>query len=60
MALRTAPVSRVTGGRKTLRWDFAPNAPEVPAAEAIEVDDLFRVFGGVDVWGWGRVTCRDR
>lgn len=60
VALRTAPVSRVTGGRKTLRWDFAPNAPEVEAAEAIEVDDLFRVFGGVDVWGWGRVTCRDR
>ena len=58
--LRTAPVARVAGGRETLRWDFAPNAPEVPAREAIQVDDLFRIFGGVDIWGWGRVTCRER
>jgi glycine reductase len=58
--LRTAPVARVAGDRKMLRWDFAPNAPEVAAADAIEVDDLFRIFGGVDTWGWGRVTCRER
>ncbi len=60
VALLTAPVARVAGDRKRLRWDFAPNAPEVPAAEAIQVDDLFRVFGGVDIWGWGRATCRER
>ncbi len=60
VALCTAPVARVAGGRKTLRWDFAANAPEVPAREAIQVDDLFRIFGGVDIWGWGRVTCQER
>ena len=59
VALCTAPVERVAGGRETLRWDFAPNAPEVPAKEAVQVDDLFRIFGGVDIWGWGRVTCRE-
>ncbi len=60
VALCTTPVGRVAGGRETLRWDFAPNAPEVPAADAIQVDDLFRVFGGVDVWGWGHTTCIER
>jgi glycine reductase len=59
VALRTAPVARVAGGREMVRWDFAPNAAEVPAAEAIQVDDLFRVFGGVDIWGWGRATCQE-
>ena len=60
VALCTAPVERVAGGRETLHWDFAATAPEAPAGEAIQVDDLFRVLGGVDTWGWGRVTCRER
>jgi glycine reductase len=59
VALRTAPVNRVAGGREKLRWDFAANAPEVPAREAIQVDDLFRLFEGVDFWGYGRVLCRE-